>query len=92
MLYYYNFSNSEVKYFANENNKFSRQLLSLIERNKDSNNYCPTHIKVEYLNEGTIKVSSFNRNGTENYFNEDETEVSLSDIPYFAARKLQLIS
>lgn len=72
----------------NNGTKLTKQLISLIERNENSNNYIPNEIVVEIENHGlTVSTRCCNDYGTV-YYNDNETFVSLSELPNFLARKM----
>ncbi len=74
----------------NNGNKLSRQLLSLIDSSRVKN-YWDTHIEV-VVRGNSIVVSTFcvNEYGRK-LCNENHTEVTKSDLPFFVARKLGLV-
>ncbi len=76
--------------FVNNGNKLSRQLLSLIDSSRVKN-YWDTHIEV-VVRGNSVMVSTFcvNEYGRK-FCNENHTEVTKSDLPFFAARKLGLV-
>ena len=77
-------------FIRNNGRKLSRQLLSLVRRNQNSNNYEDTHIRVA-ISEKSIKVSTLCHNSSDSWYNDNDTEVSFSNIPYFTSKKLGLV-
>ena len=74
----------------NDGSKLCRQLLSLVDFSK-GNNYVDTHIEVRVFNNSII-VSTFcvNEYGSA-WGNENSTEVSRENIPFFTLKKLGMI-
>lgn len=76
----------------NDGGKLSRQLLSLVDFSR-GNNYESTHIEVRlYDNSDILEISThyINEYGSR-WDNENYTQVSKSDIPFFSAKKLGLV-
>ena len=74
----------------NDGSKLRKQLLSLVDFSK-GNNYVNTHISVEVF-DNSIVVSTFcvNEYGS-SWCNENYTEVSRENIPFFTLKKLGMI-
>lgn len=74
----------------NDGSKLCRQLLSLVDFSK-GNNYVDTHIEVRVF-DNSIEVSTFcvNEYGSK-WDNENYTQVSKSDLPFFTAKKLGML-
>jgi hypothetical protein len=81
----------EVIFVEINDDKLSRQLLSLVDSSK-GNNYEETDIRVVIYSDGSIRVESFytNEYGSR-WYNDNETEVSRENIPFFTAKKLGLM-
>ena len=81
----------EVKFVKINDDKLSRQLLSLVDSSK-GNNYEETDIRVAMLSDDSIEVSTFltNEYGSR-WYNDNETYVAKENIPFFTAKKLGLI-
>ena len=77
--------------FKNDGGKLSRQLLSLVDFSR-GNNYEHSHIEVRVYENNMLEIRTFNikkygsRRDNENY-----TQVSKSDIPFFTLKKLGLL-
>jgi hypothetical protein len=71
--------------------KLSRQLLSLVDFSR-GNNYEDSHIEVRVYDNDEIEISThyINEYGSR-WDNENYTQVSKSEIPFFTAKKLGLI-
>lgn len=86
-------SKEVIKYnhYRNVGDKLCRQLIKLVGFSKGYN-YENTHIDVRILEDNSIIVSTSctNEYGSA-WCNENYTEVAKSNIPYFTAKKLQLI-
>ena len=80
----------DFKTITNDGSKLCKQLLSLVDFRK-GNNYVNTHISVEVF-DNSIVVSTFcvNEYGSA-WDNENYTQVSKSDLPFFTAKKLGMI-
>jgi hypothetical protein len=81
----------KVMFLKITDDKLSRQLLSLVDSSK-GNNYEETDIRVTIYSDDSIGVESFytNEYGS-SWYNDNETEVSRENIPFFTAKKLGLI-
>ena len=81
----------EVVFVKNTGDKLSRQLMSLVDSSK-GNNYEETDIRVAILSDGSITVETFltNEYGSR-WYNDNETEVSRENIPFFTLKKLGMI-
>lgn len=78
--------------FKNDGDKLSRQLLSLVDFSR-GNNYESSHIEVRlYDNSDMLEISThyINEYGSR-WDNENYTQVTKSDLPYFTAKKLGMI-
>ena len=87
-----NFVEVEKVIFVKINDdKLSRQLLSLVDSSK-GNNYEETDVRVVIYSDGSITVESFytNEYGSR-WYNDNETYVAKENIPFFTAKKLGLI-
>ena len=75
----------------NTGSKLCRQLLSLVDFSK-GNNYEDTDIEVRVVSNDSIVVSTFctNEYGSK-WDNENYTQVSKRDLPFFTAKKLGMI-
>ncbi len=81
----------EVIFVKINDDKLSRQLLSIVDSSK-GNNYEETDIRVAILSDGSIRVSTFCVNDYgRRISNENYTTVAKGDIPYFTAKKLGMI-
>ena len=80
----------EVIFMQNDGSKLCRQLLSLVDFSQ-GNNYESTNIRVElYANFIVVGTLYRNEYGS-TWYNDNETCVSKSNIPFFAAKKLGMI-
>jgi hypothetical protein len=81
----------DVMFFKNDGGKLSRQLLSLVDFSR-GNNYEDSHIEVRVYDNDEIEISThyINEYGSR-WDNENYTQVSKSEIPFFTAKKLGLI-
>ncbi len=79
-----------ILFFRNDGSKLSKQLLSLVRGNENSNNYESTHIRVE-VKDNTIKVETLCYSGGDSWYNDNGTEVLKSELPYFTAKKLGIV-
>ena len=87
-----NFVEVEKVIFVKINDdKLSRQLLSLVDSSK-GNNYEETDVRVVIYSDGSITVESFytNEYGSR-WYNDNETYVAKENIPFFTAKKLGLV-
>ena len=75
----------------NDGSKLCKQLLSLVDFSK-GNNYEDTDIEVRVVSDDSIVVSTFctNEYGS-TWCNENYTEVSRENIPFFTLKKLGMI-
>lgn len=80
----------EIINLENTGSKLCRQLLSLVDFSK-GNNYADTYIEVRIF-DNHIVVSTFctNEYGS-SWCNENYTEVSKSNIPFFTLKKLGML-
>ena len=81
----------EVVFFENTGDKLSRQLLSLVDFSR-GNNYYSDGIRVAFLSDESIRVSTFCVNDYgRRISNENYTNVAFENIPFFTAKKLGMI-
>lgn len=76
----------------NTDNKLCRQLLSLVDFSR-GNNYEDSHIEVRVYDNDEIEISThyINEYGSR-WDNENYTEISKSEIPFFTLKKLGMIN
>ena len=74
----------------NTGSKLCKQLLSMVDFSQ-GNNYEDTHIHVRILNNSVIVFTSCVNEYGSLWCNENYTEVSKSDIPFFTAKKLGML-
>ena len=81
---------NNILFFRNDGSKLSKQLLSLVQGNENSNNYKSTHIRVE-IKDNILTVETLCHSGGDSWYNDNSTEVLKSELPYFTAKKLGVL-
>ena len=79
----------ELVFMQNDGSKLCRQLVSLVDPFK-GNNYESTNIRVEVY-EDKIIVETFYGGDWDTWYNQNDTEVSKSNIPFFTLKKLGML-
>ena len=80
----------EVVFMQNDGRKLCRQLVSLVDPFK-GNNYESTNIRVEVYEDKIIVETFYGGDPGDIWYNQNDTEVSKSNIPFFTLKKLGML-
>lgn len=80
----------DLVFMQNTGDKLCRQLLSLVDFSQ-GNNYEDTNIKVGIYDDYIIVSTFYGGDPGDIWYNQNDTKVSKSDIPFFTLKKLGML-